>query len=146
MNLLSSHNLVHNIYNLEHYPKFFHRDNDSFNNPIVLDIEGFYNQIVLDVPHITVDQRFVLGAIFRELENIQLKIDPNRLKPFSYSITEDEDIVLYRNSSNNIINLIIHPEDDFSLSIINKYESDDHLEFYDNVDADFEHITYCFLR
>ncbi|MBA8986171.1 hypothetical protein [Sphingobacterium cellulitidis] len=51
---------------------------------------------------------------------MQELIDPNRLRDFSYTMTEDYDLVLSRNNELEVINLIIHPEADFPLPIIHK--------------------------
>lgn len=72
-------------------------------------------------------------------------IDPNRLRDFSYTITKDYDLVLSRNNELEAINLIIHPEDDFALSIIHK-EKDSSLSYFDNLAADYEQIVYSFLK
>lgn len=129
----------------DRYSEFFATKNDSFNNPLIIALENVYNNMISNFPIITRDQEFVLAKIFNRFKYVQLIIDPNRLKNFSITATEDDDIVLFRNTEENLINIIIHPEDDFALSIINKVKGSS-LEFYDNDSADYEKLVYEFLK
>lgn len=127
------------------YPEYFSLDSDGFNDPLVTEIEGVYTRIISEITKITVDQGNVLRNIFDKFIYIQKIIDPNRLKEFSVIISEDDDIILYRNTDEELINLVIHPEDDFVLSIINKVEGNS-INYFDNNSVDFEKVAYTFMR
>lgn len=126
------------------YQEFF-PERETFNSPLILELKTFYNTIISHFETITRDQEFVLSKLFERFIYVQREIDPNRLKDFVVSMTDDEDLLLYRSSKTHLINLIIHPEEDFALSIINKEEGNI-LDFYDNKEADYEKIVYEFLK
>lgn len=145
LKFLNIENIIHDTYSGELYSEYFSSETETFNNPLIVEIENIYNKIVSGSLNITKDQEFVLRNIFDKFRYVQEVIDPNRLKDFSFTITDEDDIVLYRNSQNYLINLVIHPEDDFTLSIINKLEGNS-LEYFDNNNVDFEKIVYTFFK
>ncbi|GGE18209.1 hypothetical protein GCM10011516_14790 [Sphingobacterium cellulitidis] len=87
---------------------------------MIRDVENLHNKIVSELLNITDDQGTVLRHVFEKFKDVQELIDPNRLRDFSYTMTEDYDLVLSRNNELEVINLIIHPEADFPLPIIHK--------------------------
>ena len=125
------------------YSEYTNTQQESFNNPLIVELESVYNKIVSEFS-ITKDQEFVLINIFNVFKYVQENIDPNRLD-FSVTISEDDDILLFRRNDNELINLIIHPEEDFTLSIISK-TSGNSIEYFDNKNVDFESVVYDFLK
>lgn len=61
----------------------------------------------------------------------------------SVNSTPDNDLLLYRRSSKGLVNIIIHPEDDFAFSFIGK--GDRVLEFYSPDTVDFTKLAQKFL-
>lgn len=117
---------------------------ETFNNPLIIELDDLYHRINLAFPSLTEDQIFVLQKIFKKFKYVQEEIDPNRISEFSYSMTEDDDLVLYRISKGSFINLIIHPEEDFALSLIHKTRGSS-LEYFDLDTADYEKVVLQFL-
>lgn len=117
---------------------------ETFNNPLIIELDDLYHRINLAFPSLTEDQIFVLQKIFKKFKYVQEEIDPNRISEFSYSMTEDDDLVLYRISKGSFINLIIHPEEDFALSLIHKTRGSS-LEYFDLDSADYEKVVLQFL-
>lgn len=135
-----------NAFEKNQYAVFFEEDEDIFNSPLISDLEDSYNNIIADIRSLTNDQEKVLKEIYNVFLYVQKVIDPHRLQDFSYLTTEDDDLILFRNTPAFLINLIIHPEDDFTLSIIGKNEDISILKHYDNDAADYEKVVYDFLR
>lgn len=145
MNFLKIRDNITDTMISELYGDYFNYDTDSFTNPLVRDVEDLYNKIVSEFPGITNDQEVVLKNIFEQFKYVQEMIDPNRLQDFSYKMTDDDDLILSRNNDYEAINLIIHPEEDFALSIIHK-ENGNSLNYFDKITADYESIVYSFLK
>lgn len=134
---------IDDVLHNELYSEYIRIEQESFNNPLTIELESIYNNIISKYS-ITKDQEFVLINIFNIFKYVQEIIDPKRVE-FSIGFSEDDDVLLYRKNDNELINLIIHPEDDFTLSIISK-TSGNSIEYFDNKDVDFEKIVYNFLR
>lgn len=145
VNFFNIENIIHSTSHKELYSEYFNPESESFNNPLIVEINNIYNKIVSNFPSVTKDQEFVLRNLFDKFLYIQEVIDPNRLKDFSFTFSEDEDIILYRNGFNCLINIVIHPEDDLTLSIINKQKGNS-FEYFDNKTVDFEKIAYLFFK
>lgn len=127
------------------YKDYNSLDRESFNNPLMIELRDLYNRINLAFSSLTEDQIFVLQNIFEKFEYVQEEIDPKRISEFFYSMTDDGDLVLYRTTEENFINLIIHPEEDFALSVIHKTRSSSSLEYHDNDGADYEKAVLQFF-
>ena len=134
---------IDDVLHNELYSEYIRIEQESFNNPLTIELESIYNNIISKYS-ITKDQEFVLINIFNIFKYVQEIIDPKRVE-FSIGFSEDDDVLLYRKNDNELINLIIHLEDDFTLSIISK-TSGNSIEYFDNKDVDFEKIVYNFLR
>mgnify|MGYP003591958253 FL=1 len=76
---------------------------------------------------------------------IQEIIDPDRIKSFTVSINDDDDIIFSRKNSDEFISIVIHTEDDYTLSIINKTKGNV-LDTFNNYDSDYESIAYLFFK
>lgn len=126
------------------YKELFNQENISFTNPLVEEVEEIYNQIVKQYDELTEYQLTVLARIIDKLNDVRIIVDPNRLKDFKNSITDDGDLLLFRENETGLINIIIHPEDDFAYSFIGNIEGRN-LDFYDLETADFESIVLNFL-
>ena len=83
----------------------------TFCNPLVEDVGELMNNILLKYDMLTDYQKEMLNKIFDEFNNIRLTIDPNRLKPFQHYYTDDEELLLYRETENGLINIIINSEE-----------------------------------
>lgn len=105
-----------------------------------MSIEKLYKDIISD--SVTKDQVFVLDNLFEEFKYL---LKDNNLSNLSNDITDDGDILLTINTENYLVNLIIHPEDDFALSIINK-KSEDSIEFFDINNVDFKEVSLNFTK
>lgn len=136
--------IVNSAYNEDIYNEYISSDDDSFNSPLINDIKNVYNKIVSEFD-ITNDQESVLKKIFDSMEYTQRMIDPDRIRDFVYCMTEDDDLVLSRENDTELLNLIIHPEDDFSLSIIGK-SLPNNMFRYINETADYESVVYTFFK
>lgn len=119
-------------------------EQESFNNPLIIELKDLYLRINLAFLSLTEDQIFVLRKIFKKFKYVQEEIDPKRISEFSYSMTEDGDLILYRIAKDYFINLIIHLEEDFALSLIHKTRGSS-LEYFDLDEADYEKVVLQFL-
>jgi hypothetical protein len=137
--------MLHNTSDVNLYSDHFDTNHESFNNPLIVELEDLYNNIISSFSNITTDQVNVITSLFDIFKYVQEIIDPDRLKNFSVVMSADDDIIFSRNNQNEYINLIIHPEEDFSLSIINK-NNGSNLEYFDNHSVDYEKVALDFLR
>lgn len=138
-------NVLYNSADSSLYSNYFESKHESFNNPLIVELEGLYNNIISSFSTITEDQIFVISKFFDVFKYIQEIIDPDRIKSFTVSINNDDDIIFSRKNSEEFISIIIHPEDDYTLSIINKTRGNS-LVNYDNNDSDYESIAYTFFK
>jgi len=127
-----------------HYEVLFNQEINTFTNPLVEDIEEIYNQIIKTYNDLTDFQIDVLTLIMDQLNELRISSDPKRLKDFYHGLTPDCDLLLYRENENGLINIIIHPEDNFAFSFIGNKEGR-RLEFHKPEDADFEKIVLEFM-
>jgi len=99
-----------------------------------------------DYPDLSQFQIKNLVMIFERFDKIRQLIDPNRLKSFDYYVNEDDnELLLFRDTSQYVVNLIIHQEDDIAFSVISKSNSnDDKLHFLEN-ESEIEGILYSFF-
>lgn len=126
------------------YNELLHVENNSFTNPLVEDVEAIYNQIVKQYDDLTEHQLIVLNSLIDKLNDIRILIDPDRLKNFKHSLTDDGDLLLYRQNETGLLNIIIHPEEDFAFSYIGNIEGRQ-LDFHVPEFADYETIILNFL-
>lgn len=126
------------------YKGIFEQDNTTFANPLVEEVEEIYNQIINDYDSLTEHQVFVLSRLIDQLNNVRLIIDPNRLRSFNHCINEDGDLMLYRENAKGLINIIIHPEEDFAYSFVANKEGNI-LDFYTIDEVDYESVVLKFL-
>ncbi len=138
-------NVLYNSIDTSLYSNYFDSKHESFNNPLIVELEGLYNNIISSFSSITKDQILVISKFFDVFKYIQEIIDPDRIKSFTVSINEDDDIIFSRKNSEEFISIIIHPEDDYTLSIINKTKGNV-LDTFNNTDSDFESIAYSFFK
>lgn len=137
--------VLYNTSDIDLYSNYFETSHETFNNPLIVEIEGLYNNIISSFSNITNDQINAISEFFNVFKYIQEIIDPDRLKSFSISMNEDDDIIFSRNNNVDFFNIVIHPEDDFTLSIINKIKGNS-LEYFNIDDADYERIAYTFFK
>jgi len=126
------------------YKDIFEQESTTFANPLVEEVEEIYNQIINSYDCLTEHQVNVLCKIINELNQIKLIIDPNRLKSFKHSLNEDNELLLYRENNNGLLNIIIHTDGDFAYSFIGNIEGNV-LKFYTIEDCDFETLVLNFL-
>ena len=82
--------------------------NNAFSNPLIEDIAELYYSVLLKYDNLTEFQKDMLNNVFNEFNNIRTTTDPNRLKPFQYYYTNDEELLLYRETTKGLINIIIN--------------------------------------
>lgn len=138
-------NVLYNSIDTSLYSNYFDSKHESFNNPLIVELEGLYNNIISSFSSITKDQILVISKFFDVFKYIQEIIDPDRIKSFTVSINDDDDIIFSRKNSEEFISIIIHPEDDYTLSIINKTKGNV-LDTFNNSDSDYESIAYSFFK
>ena len=63
------------------------------------------------------------------------------------AITEEQELVLYRDSTKGLIKLTIYEDDLVAYSFIGKNKKDDFIRFYENSEQkiDFEQLAYNIL-
>lgn len=86
----------------------------------------------------------MLHKIFAEFNNIRTTIDPKRLKSFDHHLNEDDELLLFRESENGLINIIINPEDCIAFSFISNDDQQRKFYFLDE-NGDFETLAYNFF-
>ena len=138
-------NVLYNSADTSLYSNYFDSKYESFNNPLIVELEGLYNNIISSYSSITEDQILVISKFFDVFKYIQEIIDPDRIKSFTVSINDDDDIIFSRKNSDEFISIVIHTEDDYTLSIINKTKGNV-LDTFNNYDSDYESIAYVFLK
>ncbi|HRG00811.1 MAG TPA: hypothetical protein PKZ75_06825 [Bacteroidia bacterium] len=108
------------------------------------DIQDVYNTIILNAT-LTDFQQAALQNLFVVFNDIRSLIDPERLKSFDYSITEDKELLIYRKSSAGLTNIIIHDEECIAYSFI-PYDPSRKptLQFVENT-AELEQLAYLFF-
>ena len=116
----------------------------SFCNLLVEDVEDLLENILLKYESLTPFQKSMLHKIFTEFNNIRTTIDPKRLKSFDHHLNEDEELLLFRESENGLINIIINPEDCIAFSFIPTDEQQRKFYFIDEK-GDFETLAYDFF-
>lgn len=126
------------------YKDIFEQENTTFANPLVEEVEEIYNQIINSYDCLTEMQVNVLCKIINELNQIKLIIDPNRLKSFKHILNDDNELLLFRENNNGLINIIIYTDGDFAYSYIGNKEGNI-LKFYTILDCDFEKLVLNFL-
>jgi hypothetical protein len=110
------------------------------------DLEDLYLKILTDYPELSDFQNESLFSIFKRLDEIRRLIDPNRLASFDYYVNdEDGELLLFRNTTQYVVNLIIHQEDDIAFSVISKTnQEEDVLHFLTNQNQ-IEQYLYLFF-
>jgi len=65
-----------------------------------------------------------------------------------YAFSDDDELLIYRQSHNGLVNIIIHEEDSFALSYIdNHYKRNDEFLFYEKQDGVcYDLVVYRFLN
>jgi hypothetical protein len=119
-------------------------EGSSFCNPLIEDVSELLENILLKYESLTSFQKDMLHKIFSEFNNIRTTIDPKRLKSFTDDLNEDEELLLFRESQNGLINLIINPEDCVAFSFIPNNEQQRKFYFIDR-NGDFEILAYNFF-
>ncbi len=116
----------------------------TFCNPLAEDVGEVMNNILLKYDSLTEYQKDMLNKIFDEFNNIRVNIDPNRLKPFQHYYTDDNELLLYRETEKGLINIIINSEDCIAFSFIPSNDEQRKLYFIYQ-DGDFEMLAYDFF-
>jgi len=119
-------------------------EGSSFCNPLIEDVSELLENILLKYESLTAFQKDVLYKIFSEFNHIRTTIDPKRLKSFTHDLNEDEELLLFRESENGLINIIINPEDCIAFSFIPNNEQKRTFYFIDQ-NGDFETLAYNFF-
>lgn len=88
---------------------------------------------------ITKFQKEILCKLFQKFNNIQ-----KRTAFYCAFYDEDSELILYRNSSNGITNIIIHDSESLVFSYIGKISGEE-LLFYNN-QSDFDIIAQKFFE
>ncbi|CAN5588345.1 hypothetical protein BH10BAC4_BH10BAC4_19780 [soil metagenome] len=115
-----------------------------YTSHLLEDVAELHDGILSAYEGLTSFQESILMKIFVELNNIRINIDPNRLKEFSHYLNKDSELLLYRNTTSGLLNIIINPEDCVAFSFIP--DNDGHRKFYFiDQDGDFETLAYDFL-
>lgn len=122
-----------------------YKDISSFTETLSSNLNKTHSNIIFKYPKISSEQKKTLLLIFEQLIFIQDYIDPDRLKPFSYTYNNDEELLLFRKTDTLLINLVIYTEGDFALSVIDT-ENKNSLEFFESDEADYEMVVYKFLQ
>lgn len=128
----------------EVYKKILDDDESTFTTPLLKEVEDIYNQIINAYNNLTSFQIKVLTNVIDKLNYVKTEIDPKRLKDFKHCMNEDGDLLLYRESDNGLINIIIHTEEDIAYSFIGNTQGND-LDFYTINNCDFEKLIFKFL-
>jgi hypothetical protein len=107
-------------------------------------VEAIYAQIIFAYHTLTPFQMSVLESITHQLNRLSTSFYNNQLTDFSHGISADSDLLLYRENENGLMNIIIHPEENFACSFIGNTKGRQ-LKFYEPRTADFEKIALEFL-
>ncbi len=119
-------------------------ESSAFSNPLIEDVSELLNNILLKYDILTDFQKEILNKIFSEFNNIRTTIDPKRLKSFEHYLTADDEFLLYRETENGLINIILNPEDCLAFSFIPNNGEKRQLYFI-HQDGDFETLAYNFF-
>lgn len=120
-------------------------DSKALSSPIVDNVSDLLNNILVKYDDLTDFQVRILEAIFDEFKNIQKNIDPKRLRSFEHYFNNDQELLLYRETKNGLINIIINPDECAAFSFIPN-STDEHRQLYFIYPGgDFETLTYNFL-
>lgn len=119
-------------------------ENPSYSNLLVEDVGELMESILLKYELLTDFQKEMLNKIFLEFNNIRTTIDPKRLKSFEHYLNEDNELLLYRETENGLINIIINPNECIAFSYIPNNEENRQFYFI-NIDGDFETLAYNFF-
>ena len=110
--------------------------------------KAFVNKLRLKY-NLTQFQMSVLTSIQHQWEQLAQKLDPTRvdgIDDIKDAMTEDDELILYRDSSKGLIKLTIHEEELVTYTRLGKRKEDDLLEFNEaSKDIDFESIAYKIL-
>jgi len=118
-------------------------DSTSFENPLSKDIENMYNKVIAGNYTLSDFQSQAVREIFNQFKNIRIEIDPNRIKPFGFFLNGDEELVMWRDEPELLVNLVIDAEDMVTLSKV-RVNKESSLEFFEG-EVDYEHLAYSFL-
>ncbi len=119
-------------------------NNSSFCNPLTEDLSALLNKITIKYGSLTAFQKEMLTNVFNAFNNIRISIDPNRLKPFNYSLNGDDELLLHRETSCGLINIIINPEDCIAFSFLPSANGVRNFYFV-YPDGDYEKLAYNFF-
>lgn len=116
----------------------------AFSNLLAEDIGELLNNVFLKYDSLTEFQKEMLIKIFAEFNQIRTTIDPKRLKSFDHYLNADDEFLLYRETGNGLINIIINPEECIAFSFIPN-NSDQRQLYFIHQDGDFEKLAYNFF-
>lgn len=134
------------LFGEQYHEMFSEQTATPINNPLIDNLIALSNSIISSYK-LTNFQKQILKNLFEGFIYIQQQIDPTRLNFNNFYNIEDEELLLYRESSKGLINIIIHNEESFAFSYIdNNNKNKDQLTFYDlSQDIDFEKIALDFF-
>jgi len=119
-------------------------ENPSFCNLLVEDVGELLEGILLKNETLTDFQKEALKKIFEQFNIIRTSIDPKRLKSFEHYLNDDHELLLFRESEDGLLNIIINSDECIAFSFIPN--NHDRREFYFiTIDGDFEKLAYNFL-
>ena len=119
-------------------------ESTAFNNPVIEDVAELLNHIIVKYELLTDFQKGILIRLFDEFNNIRINIDPKRLKSFYHYYNEDQELLMYRETTSGLINIIINPEECLAFSFIPNNEQQRQFYFV-HPDEDFERLAYDFF-
>lgn len=109
------------------------------------EINDLLNLILVKHPGITKFQQDSLIDLFAKFNDIRETIDPNRLKPFEYSMSCDDELILYRKSEVGVTSITLNPEECLAFSFIPYNNADDRVFFFVEQNDDFEALALKFF-
>ncbi|SFD27048.1 hypothetical protein SAMN05518672_1011379 [Chitinophaga sp. CF118] len=120
-------------------------DSKSFSSPIIDDVSGLLNYILIKYDGLTGFQKNMLANIFDEFQNVHKTIDPKRLRSFEHYFNDDNELLLFRETENGLINIIINPDECAAFSFIPNNSEEQRQLYFIYPEGDFETLTYNFF-
>ncbi|CAN5325926.1 hypothetical protein BH09BAC5_BH09BAC5_00750 [soil metagenome] len=110
------------------------------------DIIDLYKNILMENPTLSDFQIEAVYDIFIEFDRIRKLIDPDRLKSFEYSMNEDNELLLFRKSTDGLTNFIIHDEECVAFSHIPYNPAKQSVLSFVDCKQDYEKLALLFFN
>jgi hypothetical protein len=108
------------------------------------DVQDMYSTILIGC-RLSEFQQESVSDLFTIFNTIRGLIDPDRLKSFNFSMSNENELLIFRKSSKGLTNIIIHDEECIAFSYIPfDPESQTILRFAENGDS-LEKLAYLFF-